>query len=454
MQEYDRPSATPERLSFFKKCVWSFGSVADQFMTNGINSLAMPIYCISLGLDVRLLGLALAIPRFLDAVADPLMGNVSDNSRSRWGRRRPFIFAGGILCAIFFILLWCPPTAAPSKWLFAYFLGISIFYYLAYTVFSVPRNALGYELASDRRDRINLFAVNAVFAGATGLAIPWLYKLAFNPVFAGQEKNELLGARWVAIICGLLILASALPSVFLLSEKAAFKKQEKTPFFEAFRHAIGHRAFQCLTAIVFLVLLSVLLVGPLNLYIAIYYICGGDKETGAFWGGLAGTAQALSGIAAAPLIAKLAGRYSKIQVLSGGIIIAILGFVSTWWLYDPAHPWLQMGPGCLIQIGLGCVWVLNGAMIADICDDDEKKTGLRREGIFGAVFAFITKIAGSGVTLLAGFVLVGAGFVDAAHVTAATLWNLRVLYILIPTILLLIALLFIRKYPLADNLEQ
>lgn len=441
---------TPERLSFPKKCIWSLGSVADQFMVNGINSLAMPIYCISLGLDARLLGLALAVPRLLDAIADPLMGNISDNLRSRWGRRRPFIFAGAVLCAIFFFLLWIPPVGGSGNLLFVYFLGISILYYLAYTVFSVPRNALGYELATDRRDRINLFAVNTVFASATGLALPWLYKLTFHPVFAGPEKNELAGARWVAAICGVLILASALPGVFLLSEKNDFSKQEKTPFLEAFRHALCHRAFQFLTGIVLLVLLSVLLVGPLNLYISIYYVCGGDKETGAFWGGLAGTVQALSGIAAAPLIAKLAGRYNKIHVLGGGIAVAILGFISSWWFFTPAHPWLQMVPPTMIQIGLGCVWVLNGAMIADICDDDERKTGLRREGIFGAVFTLITKLGGSGVTLLAGFVLVWAGYSDASHVTLQTLWNLRILFIVIPSILLFVAFLLVRRYPVVD----
>lgn len=453
--EPSEAAATPvERVPLVQKVSWALGSVGDQVMTNGINNLALPIYNISLGVSPVLIGYALAIPRIFDAITDPVMGNYSDNTRTRWGRRRPYIFAGSFLCAILFALLWIPPLGFGTTGLFVYFLAVSILYYVAYTILAVPRAALGYELSTDYNERTAIFAMNAVFACVAGFGIPWLYKLSFHPFFAGPAKNEVIGVRWVGLIAGIIILITALPGALFTKERAQAMKQPAIGFAHAAQLTLANGPFRIITGVVVLILLAVMLAGPMNLYINIYYICDGDKEMGAFWGGWAGVVQALLGGLSAPLIAILSSRIGKRTTILSGLLLAIVGYVASWWLFTPQYPWLQVGFMIMLQPGLMTVWVLSGSILADICDFDDLETGLRREGMFGAAYAFITKLASASITILAGYMLVWAGYRDSAFVTPETVWNLRVLFIAVPVVFLIIATVLIWRFPITEQVAR
>ena len=111
LQELPAVQATKSeaKVSLPRKIGWGFGGLADNYIMNTVGTLASPVYNIGLGMDPVKLGIALFIPRFIDAVADPVMGNISDNTRSRWGRRRPYIVLGAVLSAILLPFLWMPP---------------------------------------------------------------------------------------------------------------------------------------------------------------------------------------------------------------------------------------------------------------------------------------------------------------------------------------------------------
>lgn len=445
--------ASTNRVSLRQKISWSIGSVADQFMTNGLNNLALPIYNLSFGISPVLIGYALAIPRVFDAILDLLMGNISDNTRTRWGRRRPYVFIGGILCGLFFTLVWTPPRGLGSTGLFLYFLLMSILYYVAYTIFSVTRQALGYELSTDYNERTSVFAYNAVFAGLAGFAIPWLYKLSFHPFFAGPHKDAIIGVRWVGLLSGLLIIATALPGALFTTERSTHKNQSRIGLLKAIKLTLSNSPYKIITGVVVLILLAVMLAGPMNLYISIYYICNGNKEMGAFWGGWAGTAQALMGILSVPLITALSKRIGKKSTILCGLCLAIIGYFATWWLFNPKFPWLQLFFMLMLQPGLMTVWVLSGSIISDICDDDELRSGLRREGMFGAVFTFVTKAASALITIVASYILIWAGY-KGEPVSAATITNMRVLFITIPVILLFTAIWLTIKFPLTEKVAR
>ena len=314
-----------------QKLGWASGSITDQFMANGINSLALPIYNTSLGVSPILISWALAVPRLFDAITDPLIGNMTDNARTRWGRRKPFILGGAIGCAITFALIWMPPRSLGHTGLFVFFLLMSLLYNLAYTFFAVPRQALGYEMSPDYKERTNIFAINAIVASFAGLVMPWMYKLSFHPMLAGEAKDEVIGVRWVGIMVAVLIIVTSLPVVLLARGRFAGIAQEKIGLLRATRLTLANRPFQIVTGVVVFALLAVMLVGPLNLCINIYYICGGNKELGAYWGGWAGTAQAASGIVATPIVAILANRIGKRTTIGLGIGLAIVAHVSSWW---------------------------------------------------------------------------------------------------------------------------
>ena len=93
-----------------KKILWGAGGVADTMIMNGINGLVDQIYMIGMALDPKWVGLARSVPRFLDIMLDPVIGHLSDNTRSRWGRRRPWMLAGAVISAMVAILMWYPPA--------------------------------------------------------------------------------------------------------------------------------------------------------------------------------------------------------------------------------------------------------------------------------------------------------------------------------------------------------
>ncbi len=178
-----------------EKLAWGLGGFSNQIAVNGLNTLFMPIFNMGFGVDSRLLGWAITIPRFFDMISDPVVGNMSDNSRSRYGRRRPFILIGGILMAIIFGLTY---MASPhwGQWtLFAYATVSCILFYLAYTAYSVPYTALGLELTDDYDERAHIQKYRCIFNSCAGFCLPWVYKYCLK---VGERARGLLEQDHVA----------------------------------------------------------------------------------------------------------------------------------------------------------------------------------------------------------------------------------------------------------------
>jgi GPH family glycoside/pentoside/hexuronide:cation symporter len=141
--------------------------------------------------------------------------------------------------------------------------------------------------------------------------------------------------------------------------------------------------------------------------------------------------------------------FDKKVVWIGGLVIGIFGYVSSWFLFTPQHPYWTIFPPVIINIGLCACWVLMGSFNCDICDYDELKTGRRREGMYSAVFAFLTKLAIAFVMAISSWVLVRFGFEGTdLHPTAQQLFTLRWTYIAIPSTAMTAAILCMWKYPL------
>lgn len=137
-------------LCFKDKAGYGFGAIAENNMQNALPMMAMPIMNIYMGLDPVMLGIIMAITRVTDALTDPLMGYISDNTRSRWGARKPYMLGGAIAAAVCFVLVWMFPASGWSQAQYLWYFGImSVIYFLATTVYCVPYIGFGYELSSD-----------------------------------------------------------------------------------------------------------------------------------------------------------------------------------------------------------------------------------------------------------------------------------------------------------------
>jgi len=459
-----------DKLPVGQKVAYAFGAVAYNFLGNGIGMLALPIYNVGLGVSASLIGLALGLPRIWDAINDPLMGHISDNTRTRWGRRRPYVLIGGILSGVVFALLWNPNPGWSKAMLLAFFAAVSMLYYTVLSIWATPYEALGLELTYDYKERTSLQAYRAFAAMVFGLALPWVYRMCFwdwNSLLRPQSGTlgarlgalvkasevhgaEVHGAGVVGIIFGVLIAVTAIVPV-LCKERAKSQLQDKMRFLSAFKSTFSNRPYLILTAISFLAFFGIFLVQPLGLYLNIYYVFAGDRAAAATMSGIAGTFYTAMAIASIPMVSWIAARLDKKRTLLLSLLLTTVGYVSIWWFYTPANPWLQLIPFVLIGPAWNICMVIMPSMVADVCDLDELKTGLRREGMYGAIGGLIMKMGVGLVTCVTGVVVSVAGVnPDATHQTTETIMRMRAMFVGIPCALLAVSTFIAYHYPITE----
>jgi len=426
------------------KLGWGVGGMADTYLTYALTAIAMPIYNIGFGLDAVMVGYALAIPRVVDAITDPLMGNISDNTRSRWGRRRPYILGGAILSAILFPLLWMPPFESDAG-LFAYFLTGLIFISLTYTAFAVPYTALGYEFTTDYDEKTRALAYKLYFGLIAGFSVQWIYKLCVLDVF---DNDETIGIRYVGTAIALIILVTGVLPAIVCREKVFVQAQEKVKLKSAFAATFRNKPFGLIMLAYIIILVALQSVGSLGLYVNIYYVAGGDKAMAGTIGGVFGTVMIVCALLGMKIIGKLSEKTSKRRALITGLGLGIFGNVTLWFTMIPEFPYLQVVSAVFLGMGIQGAWLMIDSMIADICDEDEVQTDIRREGMYGAVKGFTQKVALSVTSVLSGYALAIAGYQEGVEPGLDVALNMKMLLIGSQIVGLGAGILIVLRYPL------
>ena len=205
-------TAPADRIPFHLKVVYGLGAFVNNLLAAASGGM-MIVLNLGLGMNPALVGLLGALPRLWDAFIDPVMGYISDNTRTRWGRRRPYIFIGAIAVGIVFALLWQLPPGKSESFYFWYFLLGSLLFYLAYTVFAAPWVGLGYELTPDYHERTRLMGVQNFIGQLAYVIAPWfLLIMQSERLFDGMVD----GAAGLAIVIGICVMAiGVLPAIFL-----------------------------------------------------------------------------------------------------------------------------------------------------------------------------------------------------------------------------------------------
>jgi GPH family glycoside/pentoside/hexuronide:cation symporter len=443
MQFSPVPSAS-SRVSGGTKFVWGLTGIADTFLTYGLASLVMPIYNIGYGVNAIWLGYALALPRLIDMLIDPLMGVISDNTRTRWGRRRPYLFVGGVLAAVVFPLVWIPPFSGENA-ILAWFVGSMIVMSLVYTVFAIPCMALGFELTSDYDEKTRVMAWRLYLSVIAGFTVQWLYKLLVLEPFGGSEAD---GIRYIGPVIGLIILATALPAAVVCRERIQKTGQPQVRFLDAIRLTLRNRAFLILMAGYVILITAMNTVGSLGLYVNIFYVCGGDKPLAGTIGGWFGTVMIASAMLSMWLIAKISQWSSKRVGVQIGLGLAIAGNLSLWWTMNPEHPYLQLFSAALLGLGIQGCWLMIDSMAADACDDDEVRTGMRREGVYSAAKGFCMKAALTVTAISAGYTLAFAGYREGFAPSLDVAVRMKILLIAVQVAGLGLGMLLFWYYPL------
>jgi len=459
-------TAPADRIPFRLKVVYGLGAFVNNLLAAASGGM-MIVLNLGLGMNPALVGLLGALPRLWDAFIDPVMGYISDNTRTRWGRRRPYIFIGAIAVGIAFALLWQLPPGKSESFYFWYFLLGSMLFYLAYTVFAAPWVGLGYELTPDYHERTRLMGVQNFIGQLAYVIAPWFLLIMQNErLFDGMVD----GAAGLAIVIGICVMAiGVLPAIFL-RERVTVVAAVESPapdkraggsslmgsiagFLHGFKVTLKSRPFINLCAATFLVFNGFILISSLQSYVIIYYVFGGDMVRGAEFAGYAGTAGAIASFCVIVIVTWLGTRLGKKRTFYVAIGISMLGYAMKWVCYDPELPWLLLLPAPFLAFGLGGLFTLIPSMIADVVDLDELQTRERREGMYGAVFWWVVKLGMAAALAGGGFLLNATGFdvALAGNQSAQAIFLMRLFDSAVPFVASGLAIWAIAKFPITEE---
>ncbi len=452
--ETENTNSKTEEISRGQKIAYGIGAIPHELAVTGVKHLGNQIFNMILHLDSKLVANVFIITRIWDAFTDPFLGNLSDNTRSKWGRRRPYIFGGAIAAGIVFTIIWWVPKGFynQAELLFWYFMIFTLLHYTAVTVLQVPYNALGYELSSDYHGRTRVFAYRTFFAQIAKFILPGLFFLCQLPVFNG---DAMVGVKWVGAATGLTIILLMLPTVIKVKEGHAkqAKSQARVNMAKALKMTWKNAPFRILVLLTFVTIFGSNFVLALGAYVNVYYVAGGDMLFGAelaWWGGAIGTVAAFISI---PILTYLSARIGKILCLAICVGLIGVGSILSWWLYTPNYPYLQLITYPFMVMGDMGFWLFVTSMKADICDWDEWKTGLRREGMYGAATGWFQKMTQAITFGGAGYMLAWIGFDAAlkeAQPESAIFW-MRLIYAILPAILAVVGIIALKFYPMNDK---
>ena len=418
-----------DKIRFSQLAAYGAGGIIPIALFNIAGILVGLMGNISLGLSAFWLGVILIIPRLWDAISDPIIGHLSDNARTRWGRRRPFLLIGGILVAVFFVVMWWIPKGEGIRAIFpsesgfqafqlVYILFSLLLFYTATTIFEIPHGALGMELTTDYHERTRLFSAKSFVGNLFAMSTPWLFALANLEIFRGTGGNEADGMRYVSLMIAALIIPLSFWWTWKLKEPGFVKasKHEKTPFWKDMRRAASNRNFIFLTLTIFTLAMGFNFVQLLGSYIPIFYVFGGDKVAGAYLLGINGTVWAVTGVLAVFPLNIISPKLGKRNTLIIAISLMCLAQLSKIVCYNPHLPYLIIIPTVLLSAGMLFFFTLGSSMVGDICDEDELKTGYRAEGSFYSVFWWFIKMGTAFASFVAGALIVLTMF-DETQVT-------------------------------------
>lgn len=454
------PIPGQKKVPLRTKIQWGFGGLADNFMFNTLTALGTLVYVNHFGLTPAMAGLALAFPRLIDAFTDPWIGNLSDNAKTRFGRRRPFMLFGVIACALLLPLLWTPPgvETAQNPWFsnlpFLYIVFIGSLLAIAYTLFVVPYTALGFELTPDYDERTRTL-VWRMYIGLIGsVSAGWLFRLA-----AAERFPDLgVGAFWVTVGVSVVVLIAGLIPILGCRENLAIEKQKPIRLIAAIRYSMTNKPFVILFftyVMIIIALFSAQSIAPLLLQ---HYVFEGSAvKIGNFQGTLMTMAVILS-YASMFLISWISVRTNKKNAMLIGLAFVLAGTVANYFAIDPRWPWALYAAAFVTFLGLQGCWLMVSSMTADVCDDDELASGRRREGMFSAAIGFALKAAQAITFGIGGYMATLAGFdpqeVAESGLDPAIAVRMKALLIGFQTLGLMVAIYLISRYPITRERSE
>lgn len=451
-----------DKVPMIQKAAFGAGHLVNNLLPGSLG-IFMFFLLTAFGMDPFLAGLLGGLPRFYDAITDPIMGFISDNTKSRFGRRRPYIFIGAIMSGVLFAVLWQLYPHNSQMYNFWYFLIFSLIYLTGNTIFATPLIGLGYEMTSDYNERTRLMAFSQTMGQIAWMIVPWFWVLIANP---NLFETQAVGVRRLSVVVGgICLVLGILPAIFCKGIDASNMENRKEinfrtlvsnlkDLFRGIVHVSKNKPFMKLCGATFLVFNGFQMVASFSYFIIVFYMFKGDYGLAGNWPAWFSTVSAIvTAFLVIPVISALATRFGKRQAFIISTVISIIGYALKWWGFNPGNPWLIFMPIPLMSFGIGGLFTLMMSMTADVCDLDELNNGMpRKEGTFGAIYWWMVKLGQALALVLGGLVLKLVGFDQNIPVQASeTITKLRLADITIPALTALLAIVVMWKYDLTEK---
>ncbi|WP_298392644.1 MFS transporter [Flavobacterium sp.] len=452
-------SSSSGKVPMGQKIAFGLGMLANQMFPAALGIFTV-VLVEQLGFSGLLLGLTYFIPKFYDALFDLIMGYVSDNTKSKWGRRRQYVLAGAIILGISFALMWQLYAENGVTYNFWYFLVISLIFYSGLTIFSIPYVAMGYEMSDDFHERTNIMATSQLIGQLAWVVAPWFWVImADKSLFPSGDVAVRTLAVYVAIGCAIL---AAIPAFFIPSKSTL--NEDYSPIDlkgilgsfgeikEGLKASIEIKPFRKICIATFLIFNAFQTTAAFSYFIIKYYLFKGNEDGFGLWPTLFGCVGAIiTTVVVIPIVARMSKTMGKKKafLLSQGI--SVIGYILLFVLFVPGKPYLFLFALPFFSFGIGSLFTLMMSMTSDVIDIDELNTGKRREGSLGAIYWWMVKFGTAVAGLLSGLILSLVAFQsNAATQTDETMFWLRIFFVGVPILGTLSAIWVMRNYDIDE----
>jgi GPH family glycoside/pentoside/hexuronide:cation symporter len=450
--------APEDRVPLKEKAAFGAGGVARGIQETADNMLMNPVFVLGVGIDPRVMSLCGVLYRIFDGITDPIMGVISDNTRSRWGRRKPYLVLGTLLMAISMPLVFAFNQSWSVNTITAWMIGAFLFIYLAQTIFNIPYQAMLLESSPDSHERSNMAAFAAYFGFFVSFAMGWSWYFAQKFQVDTDPIPLVTGAFWVIGGFSLLVLLLGfLPGIFMKERYyASVAGQKKMGIIQNFKLTFKSKPFLILISFVLIFFIGFNVKWGLVFFVRYYYVCGGNEELASKLSGMESSLQAFSAIAGIAFFTWLSHRIGKLWTLRLTAFVLFAVGIAMYWLYNPNYPYLSILPGIFFGPAMSALWVMIPSMTGDIVDDDELRNHERREGAFASIFSWITKVSLTAASGLSGFLVSWSGYrSEIRHdLPADVVDTMRILVVAVPSGVILIALIILMFYPITERVIE
>ena len=436
------PSAASAKLPLAIKLAYGMPNFAGAGMAIPIAIHMNIFYSDVVLVPLGYIALAVALARSFDAITDPLMGWLSDRTRTRWGRRRPWMFVGAPLAAVAFVLLFSPPESLTSSGAAIWFTTTFVLYFLFHTVYVIPHYGLGPELTLDYHERSSLFAIMegfSVLGTVCGAAIPYL----FFQSFGGQRP----GFTAFALLFGAILAGLYFWQCYRIVERPDFYQRKPNPLIPGVRRVMRNRPAVILLATYTVGSITGAIPGLMMPYFTTYVL---RPENPQLWLVIYLVAYFGAGLVTLPLWLRAAKRWGKYPIY---IVTALMGISASVALF-----FMQEGdivPTLVILLCAGAAFgvrlFLGPSIQADVIDYDELYTGKRREAQYGALWTLMIKFTVIPSAAIPLAIMAQLGYQPNVAQSDAVVFAIRAIFGLAPATFGLLSLAVFLAFPIREE---